>query len=504
MTGIGKRFGPVEVLRDVDFAVHGGEVHILAGENGAGKSTLIKILGGIHADFNGTIEILGRPVRPRSPQEASALGVAMIHQELSLVPSMSVADNVLLGRHPARLGFVGLGATRRESRRALATVGLEDLDASRTVASLPVSVQQLIEIAKAIRLDPSVLVMDEPTSALSGPEVERLFALIDRLKADGRGIVYITHRMEEIQRIGDRVTVLRDGRVTGRGPIGDFPAPALIAAMIGRSALAGPRGSDCAARDAERLRLESLCVIPRGHGATVRDVSLRVRTGEILGVAGLQGSGASELLGGVFGAYGRPASGAMYIDGAAVSVVSPRRSIANGVGFVTNDRKATGLVPGMSVIGNATLAHIDRLAGPLGLRRPRLQRRRTQALGAQLDLRVPSYDAVMTVLSGGNQQKIVLAKWLMTEPRLLLLDEPTRGIDVGAKQEIYRLMREWTSRGISILLVTSELPELLALSDRIVVMHRGAIVARFARDEATPEAVLAAAMGRRQEETSPC
>jgi ribose transport system ATP-binding protein len=498
MTGIGKRFGPVEVLRDVDFTIRRGEVHVLAGENGAGKTTLLKILSGIHTDYDGEMEIDGRPARPRSPLDAAALGVAMIHQELSLVPTMTVADNLMLGRHPTRYGFVMRDAARLEALRALELVGLDDLDPNRPVGSLPVSIQQLIEIAKAIRLDASVVVMDEPTSALSGPEVERLFALIDRLKRGGRGVVYISHRMEEIQRIGDRVTVLRDGRLAGSGPIGDFPEHRLIECMIGRAIEPTEQERRESPAGAERLRVESLSIAPRGRPA-VRDVSLTVRRGEILGVAGLQGSGASELLNGLFGTFGRPASGRCFVDGDRFRVGSPRRSIASGVALLTNDRKATGLVLGMSVTANATLAHLPRLT-VAGWLQPRFERELTVEFGRDFDLRAPSLDAPIATLSGGNQQKVALAKWLMTEPRVLLLDEPTRGVDVGAKREIYRLMSQWTDAGISILLVTSELPELLDLSDRVIVMHRGRITARYDRDSATPESVLAAAMGREQED----
>jgi ABC-type sugar transport system ATPase subunit len=496
MTGIAKRFGSVLVLDGVDLEVFAGEVHVLAGENGAGKSTLVKILAGVHTDFEGTLEIDGRPVRPDSPLAANALGVAMIYQELSLVPSMRVADNIFLGRSPtSRAGLIDDRAQRAEARRLLEPLGIE-VDVDRLVEQLPIGTRQLIEIAKALSYRAKVIVMDEPTSALSAPEVERLFGLIARLKAQGRGIVYITHRMEEIDAIADRITVLRDGRFVGSAPAAELPTPRLVEWMVGREvAQQFPRHE--ARPGAERLRVEEFVVTGGARSARplVDRVGFSVRAGEILGIGGLQGSGASAMLMGLAGAYGDRARGRVWLDGRPVCIRRPRDAIDRGMAMLTNDRKATGLVLSMSVVANATLADLRRLA-PGGWRRPRREREATSRLSEALHLRAASLEMEVGELSGGNQQKVALAKWLQTDPRILLLDEPTRGVDVGAKREIYQLMNEWTLRGIAIILITSEMPELLAMSDRILVLHRGRAIAELSRGQATAQRVLEAAMGK--------
>jgi ABC-type sugar transport system ATPase subunit len=495
MTGISKYFGPVQVLRDVPLAIYGGEVHILAGENGAGKSTLIKILGGAHTEFTGAIELNGRPVRPRSPLEANALGIAVIYQELSLVPSMTVADNIFLGRCLARAGFVADRAQRLQAQRLLDQLGIE-IDVSQRVEELPLAMQQLTEIAKALAQQAKVIVMDEPTSSLNAPEVERLFGLILDLKARGCGIVYITHKMEEIERIGDRITVLRDGQHIGTAPAAELPPPKLVQWMVGREMEQQfPRHT--ARLGAERLRLEDFSVedVSRRGRLAVEKVSLHVRAGEILGVGGLQGSGASELLMGLFGGYGKRVQGRAWLNGQPLRIASPSAAVEQGVALLTNDRKATGLVLPLSVTANTTLADLPRLS-PLGWRRPARETAVTGTQAQRLSLRAASLDMEVGSLSGGNQQKVALAKWLQVEPQLLLLDEPTRGIDVGAKRELYQLMNSLTAQGIAIVLITSELPELLAMSDRLVVMHRGRLTAELTREQATAERVLEAAMGR--------
>jgi ABC-type sugar transport system ATPase subunit len=486
LSGITKKFGSVTVLHDVQFECRAGEVHVLAGENGAGKSTLIKILAGIHTDFDGRCEI--------APGEK----VAVIHQELSLIGPMSVADNIFLGRTPARAGFVCDASQEQSAREAVGRLGL-DIDVRRAVEEFPTAIQQLVEIAKALSQDARIIVMDEPTSALNAPEVERLFALIQSLKARGCAIVYITHKMEEIERIADRITVLRDGQWIGSAPAAELPEPKLIEWMVGRQlGEQFPRRVPHPGR--ERLRLENFSVYPGGFSArpAVTNISLCVRAGEVVGIGGLQGSGASELFLGLFGAYGSRTSGAMLLDGQAGRFASPRQAISSGTALLTNDRKATGLVLSLSVTANATLAGLPALS-PGGWRSEARERAATEKITGPMHLRAPSLDAEAGALSGGNQQKVALAKSLQTQPRLLLLDEPTRGIDVGAKREIYQLVDEWTAQGIAILLITSEMPELLTLSDRIIVLHRGQITAELARGEATPQAVLAAAMGRTTE-----
>ena len=495
MSGITKRFGQVTVLREVQFDVRSGEVHVLAGENGAGKSTLIKILAGIHTEFEGRIEYSGQAARPRTPLEANALGVAVIHQELSLIGPMSVADNIFLGRTPARGGWVRDAKQREESRHWVRQLGLE-IDVGQPVEEFPIAIQQLIEISKALSQNAKVIVMDEPTSALNAPEVEKLFTLIRSLKERGCGIVYITHKLEEIERIADRITVLRDGQWIGTAPAGELPKAKFIEWMVGRD-LGEQFPRRAPHPGAERLRLENFSVFPEGISSkpAVREASLAVRAGEILGLGGLQGSGASELFFGLFGAYGGGTRGVAKLDDQAIHFTSPRQAIEAGVAMLTNDRKATGLVLSLSVVANATLAGLRELS-PAGWRRPGRELEAAEQTTQPLKLRAASLEVEVGTLSGGNQQKVAIAKWLQTRPKLLLLDEPTRGIDIAAKREIYQLMDQWTAEGIAILLITSEMPELLSLSDRIVVLHRGEVTAEFTRAQATPEAVLAAAMGQ--------
>lgn len=501
MVGISKKFGTNQVLRRVNLEVRSGEVLVLAGENGAGKSTLIKILGGVHTDYEGEIWLQSRMVRPKSPSEARELGIAVIYQELSLVPTVTVADNVFLGTAITRHGFVDRSAQRRLAQRLFEQLGIE-IPVDAYVGELPLAQQQLTEIAKALARNARVIVMDEPTSALNAPEVERLFSLIGDLKQRGCGIVYITHKMEEIQRIADRITVLRDGEHVGTAPASELPPQLLIQWLVGRKIEEQfPRHS--ANPGAERLRLHRFTVLPKdGHSRPpVDEVSLVVRSGEVVGIAGLQGSGASELFLGLFGAYGRNVRGEAWLDGKPLRITTPREAISQGVGLLTNDRKATGLVLSMSVIANSTLAGLSELS-QMGWRRPGLERSVASSLCRQVSLRAASLDMEVEWLSGGNQQKVAIAKWLQIKPRLLLLDEPTRGIDVGAKREIYQLIDALTRQGIAILLITSELPELLALSDRIVVLHRGRVTAEFDKAVATPENVLAAAMGKEMRSTA--
>lgn len=494
MTGISKRFGRVKVLDDAHFELRAGEVHVLAGENGAGKSTLVKILGGVYLDFEGRIECDGKPVRLLTPLHAGSLGIAVIHQELSLIGPMSVADNIFLGRNPTSAGMVRDARQAAEARRWLRQLGLE-LDVRRPAEQFPIAIRQMIEIAKALSQNARILVMDEPTSALNAPEVEQLFTLIETLKKNGRGILYITHKMEEIQRVADRVTVFRDGRWIGTAPAQKLPMSKLIQWMVGRD-LGEQFPPRTPALGAERLRLENFSVFPAGFSGkpAVQNVSLSVRAGEILGIGGLQGSGISELFMGLFGAYGRATRGSVWLEGRRICPASPQQAIEAGMGLLTNDRKGTGLVLTLPIIANATLASLRELS-PGGWRRPGRERAAAEKTTRMMRLRAASLDMEVGSLSGGNQQKVAIAKWLQTRPQILLLDDPTRGVDIVAKREIYQLMEEWTAQGIAILLISSELPELLTLSDRIVVLHRGQITANFSNSQATPEKVLAAAMG---------
>ena len=497
MTGIGKAFAGVPVLDGVEFELRPGEVHILAGENGAGKTTLIKILSGIYSDYAGEISLSGGPVRFRSPRDAQDCGISAIHQEMSLVRPMQVVDNIFLGRErtrgPVWMDFRG---QKRRARELLSPLGL-DVELSRPAEDYPIAVQQMIEIAKALVYDARIIIMDEPTSALNDQEVERLFGIIAGLKARGCGIIYISHRLEEIFRIGDRITVLRDGRNIGTADAARISPEELIRWMVGRE-IAGQFPPRSARPGDVRLGVEQ-AFIPDPTGGkrwAVEDLSFAVRGGEILGIAGLLGSGKSELLHGLFGDYGRLTKGRVTLDGGVFTVRSPKHSIRRGLILQTNDRIGTGLIPGQSVVRNISLASLPSFS-PGGWMRTadedQAARRYVQALAIKLQ----SLAQEVRTLSGGNQQKVVLAKWLETQPKVLLLDEPTLGVDVGAKHEIYALMNEWTSRGLAILLVTSELPELLAMSDRIIVMHRGRMTAELGPDVATQETVTRAAMGER-------
>ena len=501
MTAISKSFSGVPVLREVSFDLQPGEVHVLAGENGAGKSTLMKIAAGVHTDYEGQIALLGLPTRFASPQDAAARGISVIHQEMSLIDSMSVADNMFLGRELTRNAtarqWTDRGAELRKAREFCEQLDL-DIDLARPVEDYSLSVKNRIEIAKALAFNARIFIMDEPTSALSGPEVDKLFGLIRQLKTRGCGIIYITHRMEEIYRIADRISVLRDGRHVGTASAGKLSEPELIRWMIGRE-LSRQFPARRNAIGALRLEVHALSVPKPGAASTkggswlVRDVSLSVRAGEIVGLAGLQGSGNTELLRGIFGANGRLQQGKVSIDGERFEIQSPRRSVQQGLAYLTSDRKGTGLILGLDVAQNITLASLKSVSPALWMRYSlewQIAERHVRALG----IRAADVRHEVAMLSGGNQQKVALAKWIETRPRVLLLDEPTRGVDVGSKHEIYELMTQWTKDGIAILMITSEMPELLGLADRVVVMHRGRVTAQLDRAEATQERVLKAAM----------
>lgn len=494
MEGVRKSFGGVEVLHAVDFELRRGEVHALVGENGAGKSTLMKILCGVHTEYGGDILLEGRPVRFTSPREAEDAGVAIIHQELSLVPYMTIAENIFMGAEPTTaLGTVDHRRMRREAERLLEErLGLR-VDVNQPVGEQPIAVQQLAEVAKALSRDAAVLIMDEPTSALADAEVERLFEIILQLKTQGVGIVYISHKMEEIYRLADRITVLRDGDRIGTSPASDLSQEQMITWMVGRKIdQFFPKRP--ATVGEEVFRVEDLTLDDPGTGKRILDgVSLVARRGEILGLGGLMGCGHSELLGAVFGRYGKQARGRVVVDGESIPVGTPPAAIRAGLALLTNDRKVSGLVLPMSILHNMTLAALER-AAPGGWLRGGLERRLAEPLAERLSIRMRTIDDEVNTLSGGNQQKVALAKWLMTEPKVLLLDEPTRGIDVGAKHDVYEQMNTLAEAGIGIVLITSELPELLAMSDRILVMSRGRITKELTREEATQERVMAAAM----------
>ncbi len=494
MKHVTKSFPGVQALSDVSFDLHKGEVVGLVGENGAGKTTLMKVLCGVHSPDKGEILIEGKPVRLTSPKDAEIAGVAIIHQELSLVPSLSVMENILMGREPrTRWQTIDWREMARIATELLQLMEMP-IDVGRPVEEFGVAVQQMIEIAKALSLNARILVMDEPTSSLSEQETKRLFAIVRRLKAREVGVVYISHKLEEIYEIADRITVLRDGLHVGTAPAKELPPEKMIQWMVGRKIDQFFPSREHHLGE-ELLRVSSLTLPQPGKPGVnlVENVSFSLRAGEILGLAGLRGAGNSDLLGAIFGRFGSLPESEIFIKGRKVRVVSPPQAIANGMAYLTNDRKASGLILPMSVMHNMTLVSLKQMTR-FGWLHSLLEQRKSAPFIDSLAIRTPSLRSEISTLSGGNQQKAILAKWLMSEPSILLLDEPTRGIDVGAKAEIYSLMNRWASEGKGILLITSELPELLAMSDRILVMHRGKVTGEFSHEEATQEKVMAAAM----------
>ena len=489
MRGIRKTFPGVVALDAVDFDLRAGEVHVLLGENGAGKSTLMKILSGAYTKDAGDVFIDGAPVSIGSPRDAQSLGIATIYQELSLVPQLTVAENILLGHEPSRAGVIDRAAMRDAARRSLAEVGL-DLDPDRRLDRLGIAEQQMVEVAKALFRRARVLVMDEPTSALTAREIDRLFDVIRRVTAAGVAVVYISHRMRELAEIGKRVTVLRDGRAMGTFPLPDTSFDALIRLMANREVRDHFPRRRCAAGD-ELLRLEHVSG-PSGV-PVVYDVSLTVCRGEIVGLAGLLGAGRTELARLVFGAD-RPSSGRVIVDGRDVTPKTPRQAIAAGIGFLPEDRKRHGLVLMRSVGENIGLPNLARWSRG-GVVSGRTERETAERWVTELRIKTPDVAERVVRLSGGTQQKVVLARWLAADASLLVMDEPTRGVDVGAKVEIYELMNRLTDAGAGILMISSELPEVLGMSDRIYVMRHGRIQAELDAASASEERVLQAALG---------
>ena len=497
-SGISKRFGGIVALSGVHLDVHAGEIHALMGENGAGKSTLMKILSGVYSSYDGSLEVEGVPVSFASVRQAEAAGIAIIHQELNLVPELSVADNIFLGREPR---IAGLLIDRRRSRRAarplLDRLGIS-LDPDARVAGLRVGEQQLVEIAKALSLNARVLIMDEPTSALSPAECERLFRVIRQLAKSGVAIIYISHRLDEVMQLADRVSVLRDGKHVLTKPIADLSQDAIIAAMVGRDLLATdystPSETGPVLLSVRDLKLSK----PHRQGwrEVLHGVSFDLHAGEVLGIGGLLGAGRTEILESLFGASNGRVDGSIVLDGADVEIRSPREARRLGLALVTEDRKMQGLHLEASIVDNVALPLVSHLSR-FGLRLFRRERALSERAVKSLGIRCSGVDQAAGRLSGGNQQKVVIGKWLATRPRILLLDEPPRGIDVGAKREIYdlifRLARE---EGMAIVVVSSEMPELLLLSDRILVMAQGRQRGTLSRSQATEERIMQLAAPR--------
>ncbi|MFC3705195.1 sugar ABC transporter ATP-binding protein [Devosia honganensis] len=466
MRGIDKSFPGVRALSQAQFELLPGEVHALMGENGAGKSTLMKILSGVYQRDAGSLELYGRPAEIASPREAQDAGIGIIHQELALMRDLTAAQNIFIGREPRRFGILDEGRLNRGAAAIFRSMNLK-LDPTVLVETLTIAKQQMVEIAKALSYRSRVLIMDEPTAALNDAEIAELFAIINRLKAEGVGIVYISHKMDEIKRISDRVTVMRDGEYVGTVPAAETPIETIISMMVGRKltdeALAIPDTADAPIA----LEVHNL-----NRGREIREVSFSVRQGEILGLAGLMGAGRTEVARAIFGADRRE-GGDILVHGQRVRIVSPRDAVEKGIGYLSEDRKLFGLATGLDVRNNIALASLERFTGPMGvLDEPGMQAAADRYI-RQLAIKTPSDTQEARLLSGGNQQKVVIAKWLLRNCDILIFDEPTRGIDVGAKSEIYKLLNALAAEGKAIIVISSELPEILRLSHRIAVMCEG-------------------------------
>ena len=494
--GIVKRFGAITALSGVSFDLRAGEVHALCGENGAGKSTLIKLLAGVHphGSYDGEILIDGRPAVFGSTRDAERAGIAIIHQELALFPEMSVGENLFLGALPQRRGRIDWDRVYAQAAATLAGCGIA-LDPATRVADLGVGHQQLIEIARAVARKPRVLVLDEPTAALAQHEIGTLLAMVRRLRESGVACVFISHKLDEVFAVADRITVLRDGAGQGTLETATTDAGEVIRRMVGRQIEDYyPR------RRAERgrvlLAVDGLAVAPpRSGGVHLQDLSFEVRGGEVLGIGGLMGAGRSELLMHLLGLWGTRRAGTVRLDGEDLTVRSPREALARGLALVTEDRKRYGLIPERGVAFNVSLSSLPEMRRGAFIDR-NAEVRRVQAVVDDLRIKTRDLEQAAGTLSGGNQQKVVLGKVLLTKPKVLLLDEPTRGIDVGAKLEVYELINRLTAAGQAIVLVSSELGELMGMADRIVMLCEGRIGGAFDRAEATQERLLAAAMGR--------
>ncbi|HZG59479.1 MAG TPA: sugar ABC transporter ATP-binding protein [Anoxybacillus sp.] len=488
MKGIKKSFHQHVVLDGVDFEVRSGEVHALMGENGAGKSTLMKILTGIYERDAGTVLVNGKEVHYRHPKEAEQDGISVIHQELNIIPTLTVAENMFLGREQTlgRTGIVRSKDMAEQAKVYLQKLGIE-ISPNEIAGNLSVGKQQIVEIARALSTDAKCLIMDEPTAALTDREIQTLFEVIHTLKQQGVAIVYISHRMEEIFTICDRISVLRDGQFIGTKKIPETNFDEIVHMMVGRQI--GERFPKRKKQiGEERLRVERLT-----HKGVFENISFSVRAGEILGVSGLMGAGRTEIMEAIFGAR-KAHEGTIYIDNKPVTIKSPRQAIKHGIAFITEDRKSKGLVLNMSVRENLTLPKSEQLAN-LGVIQTKKEKDLVQSLIARLKIKTASPELQVKALSGGNQQKVVFGKWLAMGPRILILDEPTRGVDVGAKKEIYEIMNELTAQGVAIIMVSSELPEVLGMSDRIMVIHEGKVTAIFDNENVDQEMIMRAATG---------
>jgi ABC-type sugar transport system ATPase subunit len=479
---LSKHFDGVHALSNANFELLEGEIHALAGENGAGKSTLIKILSGIHSRDDGQILLDGEEVRTKTPAESRQLGISVIYQDFDLAPNLSITDNLLLGQEPPTVfGLINSRERNRLARSYLELVGLE-IDQSTLVERLTVAQRQLVAIARALSQHTRILVMDEPTSALASDEIKHLLELLVKLKEKGTSIIFVSHKLDEIFRVSDRITVFRDGKTVGARETRATTENEIVSMMVGRDL------EDLYSKDSH-IRNEPLLEVKGIAKAGVFDaISFSLNKGEILGIYGLKGAGRSEMVKALFGLESADA-GTLVMEGQAIRINTPRDAIKHGMAFVPEDRKTLGLFPNMDVKENLSISALGRLSGHGFVKRGKELETAADYI-ERLNIQTTGPEQMISGLSGGNQQKVMLARWLMNDPRVLILDEPTAGIDVGAKSEIYKVMDQLVSRGMGIVLVSSDLPEILGLSDHILVMHGGSIVARFPRGEASEEKVM--------------
>ncbi len=497
MRSIGKEFPGVKALDGVTFTLNEGEFHSLVGENGAGKSTLMKILSGVYpfGSYTGEIRINGNVQQFKTIRDAENAGVSIIFQELSLVKELTVGENIFLGREPAKFGIINWSELYHKASKLLQDLHLE-IDPRMPVGNLGIGQQQLVEIAKALSQDAKILVLDEPTAALTEAEVETLFTILRKLKSRGVGMIYISHKLDEVFEMSDQITVLRDGKTVGTNEAKALNKNKVIAAMVGREV--GdifPKPEHELGEIALEVKNLTTYDIDIPTKKAVEDFSFSVKKGEVLGIAGLMGAGRTETLMSIFGAWQGRSSSEVFVEGKKVSITNPKDAIKNGIAFVTEDRKRYGLILEQTILENMTIASLNRFSSTFTTNQTKETVASNGTMQA-LKVKANSVKTVVGTLSGGNQQKVVLGKWLLTEPKILFLDEPTRGIDVGAKQEIYAHINRLAKSGLAIVLVSSELPEVLGLSDRILVLHEGKLTGEFSRNDATPELVMACATGQ--------
>lgn len=495
-----KRFGPVTALRGVSFDLQPGEIHALCGENGAGKSTLIKTLSGIHAhgSYEGELFLNEKPLHLKNIGDAESAGIAVIYQELALVPELSVAENIFLGNEPTRGAFIDWLAVLGRARELLGRFAV-NIDPTARVGDLGVGQQQLVEIVKALSKQSQILILDEPTAALSESEVQQLLQILHDLRAGGLTCVYISHKLDEVFALADRITVLRDGASVATLAANQTNKEEIIKLMVGREiGELFPRvvPENFLAANAPVLKVENLSVEPpEAGGQGLHDISFAVRPGEVLGLGGLMGAGRTEVLMHLFGAWGKRVAGRVELGGVPLDKPTPERAIEGGMVLVSEDRKRYGLILEQIINFNLSLSSLEQILTGFFIDQNKEALRNRQVF-SDLRVKAPGLEAVVGNLSGGNQQKVVLGKALLCDPKIIFLDEPTRGIDVGAKQEIYQLINRLSEQGLAVVLVSSELPELMGMSDRIVMLHEGRIGGEFSKAEATPEKLLSAAMGQ--------